>query len=136
MHITRRVRFSAAHKLFNKNWSDKKNEDVFGQCAHPNWHGHNYELFVSIKGNVNPETGFVINLHEVSKIIDEFITKKVDHKNLNLDVDFLKGKITSTEVIAIEFWKQLEKPIKKLGAKLYCVKLIETENNYVEYFGT
>ena len=133
--ITRREIFSAAHKLSRMNWSLDKNAEVFGKCANPNWHGHNYQLTVTVKGEINPETGFVANLSEIGKILKSKIIDKVDHKNLNLDVDFMKDKLPSTEVLAVEIWKQIEEPVNKLGCKLHCVKIKETEKNYVEYFG-
>ncbi len=135
MHITRRERFNAAHRLFREDWSDAKNEEVFGQCSNPNWHGHNYILFVTVKGDINPETGFVCNLKDLSNIIRTRVIQKIDHKNLNIEVDFMKGKIVSTENIAMAIWDQIEEDIKAIGAELHCVKLIETENNFVEYFG-
>jgi 6-pyruvoyltetrahydropterin/6-carboxytetrahydropterin synthase len=135
IYLTRRERFSAAHRLFREEWSDARNEEVFGKCSNPNWHGHEYILFVTVKGEVNPETGYVINLKELSKIIKEHIIEKLDHKNINLEVDFMKGKMASTENLAIEIWKQLKNPINAAGAELYCVKIVETENNFVEYFG-
>jgi 6-pyruvoyltetrahydropterin/6-carboxytetrahydropterin synthase len=135
IHITRRERFNAAHKLYKEDWSQQKNVEVFGKCSNPNWHGHNYELYVTVKGNVNPETGFVIDLKELRDIINKEIIDKLDHKNINMDVDFMKGKMASTEVLAIEIWNQLTAPIAKTGAILHSVKLYETENNFVEYFG-
>ncbi|MBI4929458.1 MAG: 6-carboxytetrahydropterin synthase [Bacteroidetes bacterium] len=133
--ITRREQFSAAHKLFREDWSAEKNVEVFGKCANPNWHGHNYQLFVTVKGKQNTDTSFVTNLSGVSNVIREKVISKLDHKNVNIDVDFMKGKLASTENLAVEIWKQIESPIKKLGCELYCVKIQETENNYVEYFG-
>ncbi|MEQ8324676.1 MAG: 6-carboxytetrahydropterin synthase [Vicingaceae bacterium] len=135
IHITRRERFSAAHMLSRSDWSKEKNEEVFGKCSNPNWHGHNYELFVTVKGELNEETGFVANLSEVGRIIKERVIKQVDHKNLNLDVDFMKGRLTSTENLAIAIWDQIQDKINALGCELHCVKLKETENNYVEYHG-
>ncbi len=135
MYLTRRERFNAAHRLFREDWDDKKNYEVFGKCSNPNWHGHNYVLFVTVKGEINPETGFVINIKTLSEIIKRRIIEKVDHKNLNLEVDFLKGKIVSTENIAQAFWNELETPVRKMGAQLHSVKIVETENNFVEYFG-
>ena len=135
IYITRRERFTAAHRLFKAEYSDAKNLEVFGKCSNPNWHGHNYQLFVTIKGNINPDTGFLINLVELKNLVREKIISKVDHKNLNLEVDFLDGKSTSTEVIATAIWEELESDIKELGAFLHCVKISETENNSVEYLG-
>jgi len=134
--ITRREKFSSAHKLFREDWSAEKNLAVFGKCANPNWHGHNYQLFVTVKGEPHPDTSFVANLSDISKIINEKIIHKLDHKNINMDVDFMKGKLPTTETLAVEIWKQLAEAVRKLGSELHCVKIQETENNYVEYFGT
>jgi 6-pyruvoyltetrahydropterin/6-carboxytetrahydropterin synthase len=133
--ITRKEQFSSAHKLYREDWSVDKNNDVFGKCANPNWHGHNYTLWVTVKGEQNPDTSFVVNLTEVSTIIREKVISKLDHKNINMDVEFMKGKLGSTETLAIEIWDQIEIPINNLGCKLHCVKIQETENNFVEYFG-
>jgi 6-pyruvoyltetrahydropterin/6-carboxytetrahydropterin synthase len=135
LYITRRERFNAAHRLFRPEWSDEKNLEVFGKCSNPNWHGHNYTLFVTVKGELNPETGFVMNLKDLSNLIKTSVIDKIDHKNINLEVDFMKNKLVSTENLAIGIWEELERGITKLGAELHCVKVIETENNYVEYFG-
>jgi len=135
IYITRKESFSAAHKLSRPDWTEAKNNEVFGKCANPNWHGHNYTLWVTVKCDVNPETGFVVNLSEVSEIIKKYILEKVDHRNLNTDVDFMLGKLSSTEVLAIEFWKQIVNPINSLGCELHSVKIQETEKNFVEYFG-
>ncbi len=135
IHVTRRERFNAAHRLFREDFSDEKNLEVFGKCSNPNWHGHNYTLYVTVKGKVSPETGFLVNLKDLSKIIKEKVIEKVDHKNLNLEVDFMKDRIVSTENLAIAIWEQLETPVKNIGGELYCVKVEETENNYVKYFG-
>lgn len=134
-YLTRRERFSAAHRLFKPDLSDEQNFDLYEHCSHPNWHGHNYELHVTIKGRIDPEVGYVVNLKILSKIIKEEIINKVDHKNLNLDVDFMQGVIPSTENLAVSFWNILEKPIAAIGAQLHRVKVQETENNFVEYFG-
>ena len=135
IYITRKESFSAAHKLSRPDWTEAKNNEVFGKCSNPNWHGHNYTLWVTVKGEVNPDTGFVVNLSEVSEIIKKYILEKVDHRNLNSDVDFMLGKLSSTEVLAIEFWRQLVNPINSLGCELHSVKIQETEKNFVEYFG-
>lgn len=134
--ITRRERFNAAHKLYREDWTAEKNTQTFGKCANPNWHGHNYELFVTIKGEINPETGFVIDLKDLKRIIVDNVIDPLDHKNINLDVDFMKGKLASTEVLAVEIWKQLLPHIERHGAQLHSIKLFETENNFVEYFGS
>jgi 6-pyruvoyltetrahydropterin/6-carboxytetrahydropterin synthase len=133
--LTRRERFNAAHRLFKPEWTDGKNFEVFGKCSNPNWHGHNYELFVTIKGETNPETGFVINLKKLSEIVRNRIIEQADHKNLNLEVPFMKGRIPTSENIAIAIWEEIENDIIKLNCKLHCVKVVETENNSVEYFG-
>ena len=133
--LTRRERFNAAHKLFREDWSAEKNLEVFGKCANPNWHGHNYELFVTVKGELDNEKGYFVNLKDLSAIIVKQVTDKLDHKNMNLDVDFMKGKIASCENLSMAIWNELAPHIKKLGCQLHCVKVIETENNYVEYFG-
>jgi 6-pyruvoyltetrahydropterin/6-carboxytetrahydropterin synthase len=135
IHITRRERFTAAHKLYRPDWTDEQNKALYGGCANPNWHGHNYELYVTVKGNVDKELGYAMNLKDLSVIIKQYVTDKLDHRNLNLDVDFLKDVMTSTENVAIAIWQQLAEPVKKYGMQLHCVKVQETENNYVEYFG-
>jgi 6-pyruvoyltetrahydropterin/6-carboxytetrahydropterin synthase len=138
VYVSRQEHFNAAHKLYNPNWSEEKNAELFGPCANANWHGHNFDLIVTVKGEPNPDTGFVIDLKKLSKLIRTEITDKVDHKNLNLDVDFMIGKMASTEILACEFWKILEPEITKLSdgrGVLHCIKLYETPRNYVEYFG-
>jgi 6-pyruvoyltetrahydropterin/6-carboxytetrahydropterin synthase len=135
MYVTRREYFNAAHKISNPAWDDAKNKEVFGGCANPNWHGHNYTLYVTVKGEISKDTGFVVDLKKLSNIIREHIIEKVDHKNFNLDVPFLKDILPSTENIVKVFWQQLEKPLSDMTCKLHSVRLHETENNYVEYFG-
>lgn len=135
MYVTRREYFNAAHKISNPDWDDAKNKEVFGGCANPNWHGHNYTLYVTVKGEISKETGFVVDLKKLSNIIREHIIEKVDHKNFNLDVPFLKDILPSTENIVKVFWEQLEKPLSGMTCKLHSVRLHETENNYAEYFG-
>ena len=135
IYLTRRERFNAAHRLFRADWSDEMNLKVFGKCSNPNWHGHNYVLYVTVKGEINSKTGFVVNLKSLSALIKKEAIDKMDHKNLNLEVEFIKGKIASAENIAVAIWSVLENPIQKLGADLHCVKIVETENNFVEYFG-
>ena len=132
MYITRRERFSSAHKLINNNLSEKENKTLFSKCN--KLHGHNYELFVTIKGRVNKNSGFVMDLKDLKKIINEKVIKKLDHNFIN-EVDFMKGKITSTENLCLYIWKELEIPVQKAGSKLYKIKIMETENNFVEYFG-
>ncbi len=135
VYLTRRECFSSAHRLFNPAYSDEKNVEIYGKCSNINWHGHNYTLLVTVKGEVNPETGMVINIKEMSNIIKKNVIDKLDHRNLNVEVDFLQGMIMSAENIAIAIWHQLEGDIKNAGAELHKIKLIETENNYIEYYG-
>lgn len=135
IYITRKEHFNAAHKLARKDWSDDRNLEVFGKCANPNWHGHNYQLFVTVKGEINPDTGFLVDLKWLKAIINTHVIDKVDHKNLNLDVDFMKDKLASTENLAIAIWDILLPYITENGAQLHCIKIYETENNFVEYFG-
>lgn len=134
VYLTRLEHFNAAHKLYNPAWSKEKNEEVFGVCANENWHGHNFELYITIKGEINNDTGFLYDVKKLSKLIQEKVIKKLDHKNLNMDVDFLQGKMCSTEVLAIEIWKQLEGHLPS-HVSVHCVKLYETPRIYVEYFG-
>jgi 6-pyruvoyltetrahydropterin/6-carboxytetrahydropterin synthase len=134
VYLTRLEHFNAAHKLYNPVWSREKNEEVFGKCANENWHGHNYELFVTVKGSPHPDTGFLFDVKKLSNIIKQEVIEKLDHKNLNVDVDFMKGKMCSTENLAIEIWKKLEPQIPA-PVKLHCVKLYETPRIYIEYFG-
>jgi 6-pyruvoyltetrahydropterin/6-carboxytetrahydropterin synthase len=134
VYLTRLEHFNAAHKLYNPNWSREKNEEVFGVCANENWHGHNFDLYVTIKGKIDPDTGFLFDVKRLSKIIKEQVIAKVDHKNLNLDVDFLKGKLCSTEVLAQGIWNELQ-PHLPAHVQLHCIKLYETPRIYVEYFG-
>lgn len=135
IYLTRLEHFNAAHKLYNPEWDEKTNEEVFGKCANVNWHGHNYELYVTVKGEINSDTGFLFDVKKLSKLIQQHITDKLDHKNLNLDVPFMKGKLASTENLAIEIWNQLEPHLPE-GVILHCVKLQETPRIFVEYFGS
>jgi 6-pyruvoyltetrahydropterin/6-carboxytetrahydropterin synthase len=116
-------------------WDESTNLRTFGGCANPNWHGHNYELFVTVKGTPDPVTGFCMDLKILSDIVEERVIDQVDHRNLNVDVPFMKGRQTTAENIAIAFWEQLEEPIAEHGCRLHSLKLYETENNIVEYFG-
>ncbi|MGI8584611.1 MAG: 6-pyruvoyl trahydropterin synthase family protein [Chitinophagaceae bacterium] len=134
VYLTRVEHFNAAHKLYNPDWDRGKNEEVFGKCANDNWHGHNYELFVTIKGEVNSDTGFLLDAKKLSMSIKEHILDKLDHKNLNVEVDFLKGQICSTENLAKGIWQQLQVELPK-QVQLHCIKLYETPRIYVEYFG-
>jgi len=137
IYVSRQEHFNAAHKLYNPAWSKEKNIEVFGPCANENWHGHNFELIVTVKGTPDPETGFVIDLKKLSSLIREEVIEQLDHKNLNMDVSFMKGKMASTEIVAKEIWKILEPKIHSITrfGKLHSVKLYETPRNYVEYFG-
>lgn len=135
VYITRKERFNAAHRLFRPEYSDEENLRVFGKCSNPNWHGHNYTLLITVKGEVNKETGFVIDLKKLSQIINEKVIDVLDHRNVNLEVPFMKGKLASTENLAIGIWNELYEEIRNHGALLHCVKLEETENNIAEYFG-
>jgi 6-pyruvoyltetrahydropterin/6-carboxytetrahydropterin synthase len=135
IYIQRRERFSSAHQLYNPQWTEAQNEAVFGKCANRNFHGHNFSLIVTVKGEINPDTGFVMNLVDLKHIIKAHVTDHLDHKNLNTDVPFMKGKMASTEVLAVEIWKILEPQINAYGVWLHCIRLEETENNFVEYFG-
>jgi 6-pyruvoyltetrahydropterin/6-carboxytetrahydropterin synthase len=135
VYITRRERFNAAHKLWREEWSDEKNEEVFGRCSNKNWHGHNFDLFVTVKGKPNEITGFVIDLKTLSVIVKTEVVDKLDHRNLNLDVPFLQGIMASTENVVIKIWEVLESKIQEAGGELAKIKLVETENNFVEYYG-
>ena len=133
VYITRRETFAAAHRLFKPELSDEENLKLFGKCSNPNWHGHNYTLEVVVAGEVDPVTGFVMDLKELKEVVRKNVISKVDHKNLNLDTDFMKDKIPNSENIVIAIWNELKDKITK--GKLYSVKLYETENNYFEYKG-
>lgn len=137
VYVSRKEHFNAAHKLYNPNWSEEKNVEVFGPCANANWHGHNFELITTVKGKPDPETGFVIDLKQLSDLIKREVIDKVDHKNLNLDVDFMQGKMASCEILVMEFWNILAPQIKEMSkeAELHSLKLYETPRNFVEYFG-
>lgn len=136
VYVCRKEYFNAAHRLYNPNWSKEQNLEVFGLCSNENWHGHNFELIVTVKGKPNPDTGFVIDLKMLAKLIKEKIINRVDHRNLDLDVDFLKGKMNSCETLVQEFWKILEPEINAVSkAKLHSIVLHETHKNSVEYFG-
>ena len=131
--ITRKIEFSAGHRLFNPNFSDEQNKATFGLCNNPNGHGHNYVLEVTLSGEVCDDTGMVFDLKELKKLTQREIIDKVDHKNLNVDVDYLKGIIPTAENLAIKFWEILEPKITK--GRLYEIKLYESERNYVVYRG-
>jgi 6-pyruvoyltetrahydropterin/6-carboxytetrahydropterin synthase len=134
LYLTRREHFNAAHKLYNPNWSKDQNDLVFGKCANENWHGHNFELFVTVKGTPSLDTGFIVDAKLLSKIINTYVIEVLDHRNLNLDVPFMEGKICSIENLVYEIWLQL-KPQMPVGVSLHCLKLAETPRIFVEYFG-
>ncbi|MEC8679781.1 MAG: 6-carboxytetrahydropterin synthase [Bacteroidota bacterium] len=138
IYIIRKEHFNAAHKLYNPLWSEEKNMEEFGVCSNENWHGHNYEIEVTIKGKINPDSGMLINLKDLSRIMKEEIIDKVDHKNLNIDVPFLEGIITTTENVTMKFWDVLEDKINSLEnteCSLYKIRVYETPRNFVEYYG-
>lgn len=134
VYLTRLEHFNAAHKLYNPAWSKEKNDAVFGICANENWHGHNFDLFVTIKGKVNEDTGFLFDVKKLSDLMKIHVIEKLDHKNLNMDVDFMRDKMCSTENLAVGIWKQLVPHLPE-GVILHCVKLYETPRIYVEYYG-
>lgn len=134
VYLTRHEHFNAAHKLYNPAWTEEKNTEVFGKCANANWHGHNYELIITVKGEIDPDTGFLMDAKWLSAIINREVCDKLDHRNLNVDVDFMKGRLTSTENLAVGIWEQLVPHLPK-GVKLHCVKIYETPRICVEYFG-
>ena len=131
--VTRLLRFNAAHRVHNPALSDEENARLFGKCNNKNWHGHNYTLEVSVTGDVDPVTGFVINLAEVKRIVEEAYVNLVDHRNFNLDVPFMRGTNPTTENVVVTCWRVLEPALRP--ARLTRLKLWETENNYVEYEG-
>lgn len=134
VYLTRVEHFNAAHKLYNPRWSPEQNEAVFGKCANANWHGHNYELYVTFKGDPDPDTGFLYDVKKLSELIRIHVIEHLDHRNLNMDVPFMKDKMCSTENLAIAIWNQLEGQLPA-GVQLHCIKLYETPRIYVEYFG-
>ncbi|TAK56914.1 MAG: 6-carboxytetrahydropterin synthase [Bacteroidetes bacterium] len=131
--LTRKEHFCASHRLYNPKFSDGQNLRIYGKCAYPNGHGHNYELDVTVAGEVDPETGMILDLKELSDIIKKEITDKVDHKHLNMDIDFLRDVIPTAENLAIVFWNILAPKIPK--GKLYSLRVYETPTNYAEYRG-
>ena len=132
--VRRKAHFNAAHRLHNPDKSDQWNKDMYGKCNHEHWHGHNYKIEVTVAGTPDEETGYVIDLSVLKNIIEERIIEPCDHKNLNLDVDFLDGMIPSTENLVKVFFEQLEEPIEQASSgHLYAVKLQETERNSAVY---
>lgn len=134
IYVTRVEHFNAAHQLWNEEWSVEQNMAYYGKCANKNYHGHNYELHVTVKGEVD-ETGFLINAKTLSEIIKEKIIEEADHRNLNIDVAFMKGKNTSAENFTIAIWDELKPAVEALGAQLHKLKLVETPKIYIEYYG-
>ena len=133
VYVTRKVHFNAAHRLHNPEKSDEWNRATFGKCNNPNWHGHNYTLEVTVAGEPDPETGYVVDLGLLKRVVEECVLSKVDHANLNLDVDFMQGVLPSTENFAVAIWNELAPAIP--AGRLYRVRLYETERNLAEYFG-
>lgn len=131
--VTKRVHFNAAHRLHNPDFSAAWNRKQFGLCNNPRWHGHNYVLEVTVKGPVDPRTGYVIELGDLKRVLHEAIVAKCDHRNLNEEVDFLRDILPSTENLVIAFWREIEPRVP--SGRLHCVRLYETEHNYAEYFG-
>ena len=134
VRITRELHFSSAHRVFNPEWTDERNNEVFGGCANPNWHGHDYRLFVTVEGSAKGDTGFVMNLQDLKNVVESRIIKVVDHRNINLEVSWMKGVIPSTENFIIEIWNRLEGEFPG-GVKLSKLTLWETPRHYVEYEG-
>ncbi len=137
VYVTRKEHFNAAHRLYNPSWSEEKNQEVFGPCANINFHGHNFELIVTVKGTPDPETGFVVDLKGLGDLIKTRIIDQVDHKNLNLDVALMRGKMASCEIFVMEIWNILAPAVTEMApnARLHYIKLVETPKNYVEYYG-
>jgi 6-pyruvoyltetrahydropterin/6-carboxytetrahydropterin synthase len=133
VYVTRRAQFSASHRLYNPAFSDEENNRIYDKCNNPSGHGHNYELEVTIAGEPDPETGMVIDLKILKKIINEHVIEKLDHKHLNIDVEFMYGVIPTAENIAKKIWEVLKPQIP--SGKLYSLRLYETANNYVDYKG-
>ncbi len=135
IYLTRRERFSSAHRMFRQNLSDEDNLKMYGKCSNPLWHGHNYVLKVTIKGEIDPVIGYFMNATRLREIIHEKVIDKLDHKNMNVETDFMAGRIATTENLAIAIWNELQAPVIEEGAQLHRVKIEETENNFVEYYG-
>jgi len=135
IYITRRERFSAAHRMFREDWSDEENYKVFGKCSNPNWHGHDYVIYVTVRGEISEGIGYFMNINTLKEIIKEKIIDKVDHKNLNLEVGFMQGIIATSENLAVAIWNELKPAIEKEGVSLHCIKIGETENNTIEFYG-
>ena len=134
VRISRRVHFSSAHRLGRDDWSQEKNEEVFGLCASPNWHGHNYELDVVVEGEIVPETGFVFDLKDLRELVEREVIADVDHRNLNLDVPWMKQRNPTTENLVVAIWERLQ-PALPAGVRRARLVLWETPRNWVEYSG-
>jgi 6-pyruvoyltetrahydropterin/6-carboxytetrahydropterin synthase len=132
--VTRRLHFCAAHRLGRQDWSDERNAEVFGLCANPNWHGHNYELDVTVEGEIDPETGFVMDLKLLRAVVEERVLDELDHRNLNLDVPWLRGVNPTTENLVVAIWERIGGSIPE-RVRLLRLVLWETPRNYVEYTG-
>jgi 6-pyruvoyltetrahydropterin/6-carboxytetrahydropterin synthase len=135
IYLTRRERFSSAHRMFRPGLSDEENMKVYGKCSNPNWHGHNYVLKVTVRGETDAGVGYFMNATRLREIILEKVIVKLDHKNMNLETDFMAGKVATSENLAISIWNELKDPLAAEGAQLHCVKIEETENNFIEYYG-
>ncbi len=131
--ITRQVHFNSAHRLYNPTKSQRWNEERYGLCTNPHWHGHNYVLEVTVRGQPDPETGYIMDLGDLKKILHEAVVDRCDHRNLNDEVPFLRGVIPSTENLVIAFWNEIAPHIK--AGRLHCVRLYETPRNFAEYHG-
>jgi len=134
IYLTRVEHFNAAHKLYNPAWSRERNEAVFGKCANENWHGHNFELHITVKGQPDPETGFIFDAKKLSALVNRHVIEKLDHRNLNLDVDFMQGKMCSIENLVTAIWHQIV-PHLPPNVMLHKLRLVETPRIFVEYFG-
>ncbi len=135
IYITRKEHFNAAHKLYNHQWSEEENLKIFGKCANPNFHGHNYDLYVTIKGHIDSQTGFVMNFFDLRDILQKEVIDLLDHKNLNIDIDYFKKHLPSVENLCIFVWNLIEPKIRQYGVELHCVKIWETDSNFAEYYG-
>ncbi len=133
VYLTRRETFNAAHRVYNNAWSEEKNKEMFGKCANKNWHGHNYQLFVTIKGKPDPDTGFIMDAKKLSDVIKREIVERYDHMNLNMDTPYFTDQQPSTENFCVVIWALIEPFIT--GGVLHCIRLQETENIYAEYYG-
>jgi 6-pyruvoyltetrahydropterin/6-carboxytetrahydropterin synthase len=134
VYLTRIEKFNSAHKLWVESWDEQKNEAVFGKCSNKNWHGHNYTLYITVKGSPHPETGFIIDAKLLSSIVKQHITDDLDHSNLNLDIPWIpRGLQPTTENLVVLIWQRLEQFL--IGCSLHCIKLVETDTIYAEYYG-